>query len=763
MLDPSRRREAAEIASLILANALLFHEELARTEKSVIALNKLLDEEYLTLVLSDQWRHILSIDYVPIFRIAYDVLASLPTLHDTSRALRTLINAVLKVSAERAALRHDLMGRIYHTLLRHKKYLGTYYTSVASASLLLKLALDTRRWNIAWNDASALKNFRVADLACGTGTLLMAVQQAITDNYVRFSAEAGEKIAPSDLRQLHRSLMEDVLYGYDVLTSAVHLTASTLAILAPEVVFNRMNLFSLPLGVQKDEVYLGSVDFAVQGDLMAQIDLMGESRGAARVTGKGGLATAAPLPKLDLCVMNPPFTRSVGGNLLFGSVPPNQRKIMQRKLAGLLKRGEGTPWGLQASSTAGLGSVFVAVADKYLKNGGRMALVLPQAVASGVAWEQTRKLLAERYILECMVVSHDPRRWNFSDSTNLSEILLIAKRKESDNSENDAQTTCVNLWKNPDSVMDAMTMASIVARTEPADLLEGHGVAPLLMNKETRAEVVRVPWKVIKDGQWYPCLFAQTELVRTAHFLRNGALYIAPQGIVADLPLTYLSSLGQLGPDRRGIHDWFYVTESPSSYPALWGHDSENVISLKVQSNKFLQPKVASGKRTGALWKGAGRVMLVEGMRLNTQRIVAARLDKESLSNVWWPFHFNDGNGILENVLVLWMNSTFGLLTLLSHRVPTEGPWVHFKKSVYGIMPVLDVWRLELRQIKNLSQRYSELSEETLLPLPRMADDPVRKEIDDCICAALALPRIDRLRETLAREPVISLLPLYRT
>ena len=77
-------------------------------------------------------------------------------------------------------MRHDLMGRIYHTLLRHKKYLGTYYTSVASATLLLKLALDIKRWERNWADLKALREFRIADLACGTGTLLMAAQQAVT-------------------------------------------------------------------------------------------------------------------------------------------------------------------------------------------------------------------------------------------------------------------------------------------------------------------------------------------------------------------------------------------------------------------------------------------------------------------------------------------------------------------------------------------------------------------------------------------------------
>jgi hypothetical protein len=118
----------------------------------------------------------------------------------------------------------------------------------------------------------------------------------------------------------------------------------------------------------------------------------------------------AELPLLDLCVMNPPFTRSVGGNLLFGSVPDDERKAMQHKLADILRKPH-----VLASSTAGLGSVFVAVADRYVKPGGRIALVLPKALLSGVAWGKTRELINRKYRLDYIIASQDPEHWNFRE------------------------------------------------------------------------------------------------------------------------------------------------------------------------------------------------------------------------------------------------------------------------------------------------------------------------------------------------------------
>ena len=149
--------------------------------------------------------------------------------------------------------------------------------------------------------------------------------------------------------------------------------------------------------------------------------------------------TNATLPKLHLCVMNPPFVRSVGGNLLFGSLP-DERGLLQKDLKKRVKH-------LSASVTAGLGSVFVALADKHLEVGGRLAFVLPAALASGEAWGPTRKLLAESYHLETVVSSHDAERPNFSENTDLSELLFIARKLGS--GEKPGRVTCISLWRNP--------------------------------------------------------------------------------------------------------------------------------------------------------------------------------------------------------------------------------------------------------------------------------------------------------------------------
>ena len=104
-------------------------------------------------------------------------------------------------------------------------------------------------------------------------------------------------------------------------------------------------------------------------------------RDAGQVYGGGwrgvDAGVTATLPELDLAIMNPPFTRSVGGNLLFGSLPRGERTQLQRELSRRLRS-------MQASSTAGLGAAFVAAASPKLRPGeGRLALVLPVTVCTG--------------------------------------------------------------------------------------------------------------------------------------------------------------------------------------------------------------------------------------------------------------------------------------------------------------------------------------------------------------------------------------------
>ena len=743
-----RRETAAKVSALVLANALIFQEQLAITDGRVSPLRKIEKEADLVGAIAKHWRWIWeNINYVPIFQLGERVLDELPSTLSTTQAVSAVLTQAKAICEQQAALRHDLMGRIYHWLLHEAKYLGTYYTSVPAATLLLKLTLAAD-WKQDLGDPAELAHFKVADLACGTGTLLMAAAQAFSDEYIRTRAASDRPLGQQELSTLHRTLMENMLHGYDVLPSAVHLTASTLALLAPDIAFVRMNLFVMPLGVDQGQARLGSLDFLDNRELKTQMALDYSQIETIRTGASMSRETNATLPRLHLCVMNPPFVRSVGGNLLFGSLP-DERGVLQKDLKKRLKR-------LPASATAGLGSVFVALADKHLEVGGRLAFVLPAALASGEAWGPTRQLLAEGYHLETVVSSHDAERPNFSENTDLSELLFIARKLDS--GEEPGRTTCISLWRNPRSIHEAMHLANAIEHVGSVVGIEEAGLTGAVSGDAKLAELMTLP-ATSSDDIWLGALFAQVELLRTSYHLQRGLLRVPGNDEEFTLPMCQLRQLGSLGYDRRDIHDAFTVSHDDwSPYPAFWGHDAKAVISVAQSPNARLlartsPPKDRKLKSSTAVWQRAGRILLVERLWPITHSVLAVGFEEKVLGNTWWALDDSQLDDSQRKALLVWLNSTLSLLFYFGRRTVTRSAWMQMKKPAWESMPVLDVRSLTQDQLTTLAHAYDEAAAQSLAPLAQLDTDPVRIRIDEALCTVLGLPSLAPVRALLAREP----------
>ncbi len=751
-LNARQRLAVRRIATLIITNALLFHEALSAHESRIRPLADVAEEENVIARLTDTWRMIVDeINYYPIFHLAIGLMRNITRRAGISEALRELIHKALRILDQRGALRHDLMGRIYHRLLEEAKHLGAFYTSVPAATLLLKLALRPEAWpDYDWSNLNLLQDFQVADLACGTGTLLMASAEALTDNYVH---ACYDRKTPPDLDELHSVLLKRVIWGYDVLASAVHLTASTLALRNPSVMVQGLNLFSLPLG--GPGASLGSLEFVAGDPVAADSSLFAYAPRAIRAAGRGPQTEDIIMPSLSLCVMNPPFTRSVGGNLLFGNLPPGDRARMQRRLGALIRTRH-----LHANATAGLGSPFVATAHPAITPGGRLALVLPRAVLGGVAWAPTRRLIAENYHLEYVVVSHDPEQWNFSENTNLSEALLVARRRSG--AQPEERTVFINLWHNPRNSVEALSVAwQTQASASIPDLASG--AMDLTAGSLTLGQAFAVPWSEAAQSEWgFWSAFAQADLVRTFSHLQRGRLFLPGRSDEYGVPLVPLRELAVLGPDARDIHDAFARVDYNTPFASFWSHDTHAVISIAQTPNAHLSAlaEPLPGRplrRADDLWPHAARLLLGERLRLNTVRAPAVLLSRDVLSNVWWTISLLEParrEGAAE-ALALWFNSTLGLITLIGQRSETAGAWCKFKKPVLGRMPVFDVSALDQSQLGVLARAYRELSDRPLLTLPEITLDEVRAQIDSVFQDVLDLPDLSPLRESLSWEPVI--------
>ena len=751
--DQEKDRAAAlRIGCLVLFNALAFQDRLAAVSPQVPTVREVRGRG--TAGLRSAWRDICdNIDYVPVFELAIDILDALDDgpIEVRGGALDALVWAA---NLTRPVEGHDLSGRLFHTLLTDAKFSGAYYTSIPAATLLARLVFQDWPRGVDWSDHEYPASLNVADLACGTGTLLMAVASEAE----RLHKQAGGTRAA----ELHKAMVEQALHGYDVQLSAVHFAATSLAMLNPDIQFDRMNLYVMELGAEGSSVALGSLDFLGKTEATVQHALSPDEMGvsakeAEKVYGDGrrgaGEGTVAKLPDLDLAIMNPPFTRSVGGNLLFGSLPAAERRKLQTELSRRLKS-------MKASATAGLGAAFVAAAAPRLRRGeGRLALVLPATVCTGPSWRQTRELIEKDFTLDVVVTSHDPLRWNFSDSTDLSEALLIATRRPNNDYVLEQRTLFVNLWQNPDGILDAHRMAAAVTATPPAKL-QGFGVALLEVDGDHVGEVLSIPESKLLGRKWYGAQFSRTDVTRYAlKLLDDGVVWIPGYLETVDIALCRLDELGQIGPDRRDVWDGFKRTNTVTAYPMVENHDTEVRKRLTAEPEKYLEPLISPRpgrnlKRVDQLWPKAGRLLIAERLRLNTVRVVAMWSGTEVLSNVWWPVRVEDTSH--EKALAVWLNSSLGLLTILAQRTSTEGGWVAMKKVDLQELPVLDPRRISSSQLQELSNLFDELAEAEFERLPAMVQCPARRALDDGLSEILGLPDLHTLRTLLASEPVVS-------
>ena len=242
LLGMSNVRQTWRMAGAIIANALIFHERLAGMHEGVKPLelvgggsNTDLKRETLAA-----WSNILDINYWPIFGVARDIVSQLESL-DAARVLRTLRSTATLIRASGVDNAHDLTGRVFQRLIADRKFLATFYTLPPSAALLARLAV-AKLEGVDWSDPEAIGKLRVGDFACGTGALLSAVYEQIAARHER---------AGGDAAALHGVMMEDVLYGCDVMPSAIHITGSTLAGAQPAGQFRSSRLYTLAYGRQR--------------------------------------------------------------------------------------------------------------------------------------------------------------------------------------------------------------------------------------------------------------------------------------------------------------------------------------------------------------------------------------------------------------------------------------------------------------------------------------------------------------------------------
>ena len=730
MIDvPQTRR----MACAIIANALVFHEHIAGMHEEVKPLAAVCGDGAANPqgdVLA-AWDDILEINYWAIFAIAKDILRQLPS-GDAATILRRLRDTAQSVNATGVDNAHDLTGRIFQRLIADRKYLATFYTLPASAALLARLAV-AKMEGVDWGDAEAVGGLRIGDFACGTGALLSAVYEQVAARHERVGGDPAV---------LHRVMMEEVLYGCDVMPSAVHITGSTLSGVEPDVLFNSSRLYTMPYGRMSDgSVMIGSLELLRSSNVLT---LFNTSDPALR-TGGAGEETAAqvrteiPDKGYDLVIMNPPFTRATNHegahaditNPAFAAfdATDNDQTAMGRRVNRL---GDDTCY----HGNAGIASAFAALAHKKLKPGGVLALVLPLSVANGLSWKGFREMLAREYTdSEILSIAANGNGMSFSSDTGMAECLVIARKSKPDETARPVRFT--SFRRRPQGFAYASSLAGRLSTSSQVRRIEDgpYGGTPLMLGEELAGETITAPHDPGRDN-WGAVRLADYSLAQAVYCLSQSKLWLPGSSSSVHLRTATLGEIGKLGlvdrditgPAPRGPFDKV-ASISTATYPALWNHNARQETRMVCLPDSQLLVRLGMEDKAATVWDTASRSHLNRDFTFGSQPLAVAFTDAESIGGRVWPnVIFSDKR--FDYAFLVWGNSTLGLLSYWWHSSRQQSSKAGMTIRSATSLPVLDLRALTDEQLRTAEDIFNELRDKELKPAYLADADPNRALLD---------------------------------
>ena len=782
--DQNARAQTAKMTAAILINALAYQQNLVgysaevdidgqketRTIKSLLQIRKptgLHPDDVIA-----EWNNILSINYWPIFDIAKQLLTTippttatklLPVMADTANAIQETVR------------QNDVAGNVFQQLITDRQTLATYYTRPESTTLAACLAVPD---DLDWSNPETLKNYCIADYACGTGGLVLAAYQRARELHRSYGGNPDS---------LHGYMMENSLTACDVMPAAVHLTSSMLSAVAPRERYTGTRNVLYPFGGtgEKDNkgkplVEVGSLDLLDLNTSRTQAVLPLNEQMALGATQKRRAIEVDMTPlSQSLVIMNPPFTTPTNhsadhakpGNPAFAAFNTTQeeQKAMADKVKKLAK-------GTISDGNAGLGTQFTAIAHNMVRPNGHIALILPLSAMLGGSdnpsarsWLKLRNLLREKYkdVIVVTIAQNQDIDCSFSADTKMGEVMIIARSLGHEEQPNQL-VDFVNLNDRPENKLAAQQTAKAIKQAI-RELGKPGSHAEMKIGDEQIGTVRRE--KVRRTEKWTTVRVKSLDLVRTAEQLAEGKLLLPQRTTHVPIPITVMGKIGRVGPVDRDIAGGLRETNrgpftkldganSGTEWPLLWNRDSAKQQSLELMPDSHGTIKTERDEEAADIWQRASNLHISKEFRFNSNATCAAFTERPSLGGRSWP-NFLMRNQEVEKAACVWLNGTLGLISFWMNSNRTQSGRGTTTVRAIPDIPILDFAQLPKKQIQAATRIYDDLRKKNMLPSNEAHQDPVRQELDRRIITEVlelddkAVDQLAILRNQWCLEPTV--------
>ena len=736
--DRYDHKEARIIGALLIANACLLHRRL----RDVPEMRMLVKLESIPSMgsharqsLMDAWRLVMEKDYKPVFRPASAALASLPDCKPSSDAVIRLAECAVTAADTLTELGYDYAGPLYHRILGSAKSDGAFYTKPATGLMLARLAL--RPDFMDWKDSDAVRGLRIMDPACGTGTLLMAALKTVKDR--AFDARPPDE---GEAERLHQALIEGAIHGLDINHYGVQMAACGMTLGAPSVDYAKMNLKALKHGPGEGRAFAGSLELLADSDEDDPLKNLARGFHAPTAVASSQLAGEAldedaegfAMRDFDLVIMNPPYSANQNRGRKFTKDGVTDMQAREGVIKSQVEARDSTAGRLITINS--ISTFFTPLANALVASDGALAKILPTTACIGADGRAERRFLADRFHVEIVVTSHDPKAVSLSESTSIHESMMVCRRWPEGRPK--PATRFVSLARLPVSHKEAVACADAIAEGDPG--------AWGRQSEWPRDRIAAGDWT---PAQWFDGRLAQIALELEGHpalepFEKSWKL--GPTGRAAQ------DSWERWDPEKKDEED---EVDEEDVLQATLIFDS---VSSKLRRSMAGEPEqwVVPGGRRKKLWEGvrdgSGHVLLVLRMDTHAGVLSALRGNDPTFGFGWTPV-LNSG-GEAGKALCAWWNSTPGRLLLLNRRSKK----LTYSKMSHEMLRSIPAPSKEHPRSSALARAFDRAKGMDMLPMAMGDECNARRIIDDAAAEVLGVSPDDMAewRRLLSLEPTIS-------
>jgi len=763
--------EMRRAATYLLVNQLLFYHVLTRVDASFAVIDE--DKIRRPGDLRAYFEPVLRKDYSSVF--GFDVASRLP--ESAVEAVKKAVIAVKALAPEK--IRHDLLGKVFHELIPFeiRKAVAAFYTNNEAAEILAQLAIDK-------------PDAKVIDLACGSGTLLVAAY--------RRKQELLKKERGGFTLEDHKRFLEHDLTGIDIMPFAAHMAVV------------HLSLQALAAGHETEKVRIAVWDStelepeqtipAISRELkeaykrptletfMKGIPSENEAyvqKGAVSLEGMGG--EEIPLEKVDVIIMNPPFTR--------------ERRIPRAYKDTLLRRFK--EYDEYLHGQLGFYGYFTFLADKFAKANGRLALVLPTSLLRIPAARDLRSFLAENYNFEYIITTL--QKSAFSEGARFREMLLIVKKTN----HNRKSTKCsiVTLKRLPGGLEEAAKCAQQIKKN--IEFLDVNGAFDNeVMNirviaqedlKETVDNVFALvsvsdtqAVKLIKsilnrgsqriselgaylkkiEGRYYRFdtwfgghKLHEAFICHPSRAIKKIDKWIIRQvqesNVIAENKFTHEELVIPQNVIRYGLRrpsgtgtidvstrlDYIIINSFPQFEQLFEEREVKKLLKILPKWKQFLEEKL-------------GNVLFTQDVNISAPgtKLLAYYSATPTVGEHMWSLKVVPDE--IAKIIVLWLNSSLYILWSLVNRVEVEGAWMKFHRYLVDNSPVINPEQLKETEREMLLTTFEKIKDVDFPSILEQLKNRfwARVEVDEVILKALGFSKeetnqlLDYLYPTLAKE-----------